>query len=191
MRRLLLLGRHQLALARLRFSLCAVLRRTSASSTCCVETRPSLRSFTRRWYWRSAAEKASCADSAAERREVSVSRIEVSSRRTSASPVRTGSPFSFRTASTTAETSARRSARFSGRMEPVMVGPGSQRARCHGEKILAASCSVGGASAVVASSVVLVQPAARRMNALAASKGTAKGLPDTMDTWPRKSGRVL
>ncbi len=55
--------------------------------------------------------------------EVSVSRMAVSSRRTSRSPRRTGSPFSLSTARTTAETSARRSARRSGCTEPVIDGP--------------------------------------------------------------------
>src|SRR5450830_591176 len=104
-------------------SLCALLRRTSASSSACIDVMPEARRVLLRSIIRSAWSSTWRAERTASSADVRLSRIDVSSSRTSRSPLRTASPFSFSTCSTTAPTSARRSARRSGWIEPVMTGP--------------------------------------------------------------------
>jgi hypothetical protein len=104
-------------------SLCVMLRRPSASSSAWAEAMPEARSVFMRSNWRVAWSKASSAARLAASAELSASRMAVASRRTSASPLRTWSPFSRSTCITTACTSARRSARRSGWIDPVIEGP--------------------------------------------------------------------
>ena len=117
-------------------SLCALLRRTSASSSAWAEAMPEVRSVVMRSNWRSACSNAWAAARLADSAEASASRMAVSSRRTSRSPRRTASPFSRSTCSTTAETSARRSARRSGCTEPVIDRARGERAAADGDDVL-------------------------------------------------------
>ena len=131
-------------------SLWPLLRRTSASSSACSEVMPCSCKVLSRCTWRSAWSTDCWAARTASSAEVRLSRMALSSSRTSSSPARTASPFSFSTCCTSAPTSARKSARRSGCNAPLMTGPVACRRAPTVLKSSGASSSGGKALAPVA-----------------------------------------